>query len=103
MTKYPEDIMKAAEDVWLEANDLIPTDAIIVIADAILDERQRCAKVAANEAERISENEPDYSGSRVHDMLVTARRIQAAISGDENIHLSDAVRARITNTSEVQA
>lgn len=42
----PDDIMKAAEQAWFEADEkIIKLDAIAVIAKAIHAERERCAKV----------------------------------------------------------
>ncbi len=97
MNKYPEDIMKAVRVAMETVKD---DGAAGVIARAILAERKRCAKIASNEAERLSDNEANYPFTRVHDMMIVSRRIQFAISGEPNIHLKDAVRARITKTSE---
>jgi hypothetical protein len=112
MRKYPDDIMKTADQVmvdwWvsLEGHETfekrVPRRLTDYIAKAILAERERCAKIASNEADRLLDNDQDYPFTRAHDMIVVARRVQFAISGKSNIHLSDAIRARITNTSEAK-
>lgn len=105
MGSFPEDIMNAAAEAAQMC--IVATlgrrpgeDMQDTIAAAILAERKRCAKIASNEAERLSDNEENYPFTRVHDMMIVSRRIQFAISGEPNIHLKDAVRARITKTSE---
>lgn len=113
MSEFPDDIKKDAEEAvagfvgWIEGGNTTASLSEHAVAglkhsfaSAILAERERCEKIASNEADRICDNGNDYSGPRVYDMIVTARRIQFAISGEPNIHLSDDVRARITKTSE---
>ena len=116
MSEFPEDIKRGAEEAvagfmgWIEGGNTTASLSEHAVAglkhsfaSAILAERNRCAKIALNEAERLADNEEEYPASRIYDMLIVARRIQFAITGEPNIHLSDAVRARITKTSEAAA
>jgi hypothetical protein len=109
-TPMPEDITMAAHDAALAFVMLTDREESLstlhvaeqeklfhIIASALKAEREKSSTIAANEAERRIDNEEGYDGVRAFDAAVTARRIQAAISGTPNAHLSDAVRERITD------
>lgn len=48
---------------------------------AIMEERERCAKIAGKEADTRFDNENEYPAARVHDFIVAARKIEKAIRG----------------------
>lgn len=52
-----------------------------LIDRATAQERERCAKIADEEAERRFDNDDEYPAARVHDFMVVARSIAKAIRG----------------------
>lgn len=101
MKDIPEDVIRIAKEAlgeqwcaelggtrgWLLRRDCI--------ARAIMAERERCANIANAEAERRTDNYDEYPAARVHDAVVTARRIQFAITGEPTFWLTDAIRAEL--------
>ena len=81
MSDIPEDIIKAANECVANFRWSNDNQWDRFVAQAILAERNRCAKIADDEAERRFDNKGGYPAARVHDFLVVARSIAAAIRG----------------------
>lgn len=78
MSEIPTDILNKSAEHVNNMPDRPPFkgDMLDAIARAIMEERDRCAKIAADEAEFAFNT---YEGSRLHDFMSVAKHIEAQI------------------------
>lgn len=88
MSEIQEDIMKAAKDALQEWHaDPQGRLLVEVVAKAILAERQRCAKIADHEADKlrlrdVADKRRDPLNKQIVAMKVACRDIASAIRGE---------------------
>lgn len=71
MSEIPEDIMKTAEEAYIEHFYAEPGNIILCIAAVIAAERERCAKIAD---EQWSDNGPSFGWNQCALKIATAIR-----------------------------
>lgn len=81
-TEIPVDVMKAAQAAWAEADiKILKTDAYVIIARAIMAERERCVQLC--DAERERRLASNYPAVRIHDFAVVAAYLAKQIRSGE--------------------